>query len=280
MEYLAIGHVTRDLLSDGTYATGGTVSYAALTAAALGQRVGVLTSAAADFDFGALNSSISVQCGCAPHTTTFHNLYTNGSRRQMVYGVAFPLVAGSIPSIWQSADVAHIGPVIGECEAELVHVFSPGTFVGLTAQGWMRAQNHEGHVLPQPWRPAADVLARASAIVFSIDDIQGEWSIAESLAQQTHLLAVTMGARGGMLFEDGVGRPFPALKVNEIDPTGAGDIFASVFFCKLTAGAAPIDAARYSACIASRSVERRGIAGVPRVEDFAVCARFVSQQER
>jgi 1D-myo-inositol 3-kinase len=269
--YLAIGHVTHDLLPNASFAVGGTVSYAALTAAALGRTVGVLTSAQPDFDFSVFDGSVTVQCSCAPHTTTFENLYTNGTRHQMVYSVAAPLLPELVPPAWRSVEIAHIGPVMEECDPELVHVFSTETFVGITAQGWMRSQNGAGHVAPHLWEPSTDVVERASAIVFSVDDIQGEWRVAEKLAKRTRLLVVTMGARGGILFDEGIAYPFPALKVTERDPTGAGDIFAAVFFSKVAAGMTARLAARYSACVASRSVERRGIDGVARAEDFAYC---------
>jgi 1D-myo-inositol 3-kinase len=269
--YLAIGHVTHDVLSDESFTVGGTVSYAALTAAALGRSAAILTSAGSSFDFSIFSDTVSVQCNRAPHTTTFHNQYTNGSRSQVVYSVAAPLVPALIPPGWRSAHTVHIGPVIGECDPKLVQAFSPETFVGITAQGWMRAQNGAGHVAPHLWQPSLDILKRASAIVFSIDDIQGEWRIAEELSARTELLVVTLGARGGVLFVEGAPHPFPALQVAELDPTGAGDIFAAVFFNKVASDMVPTLAARYSACIASRSVERRGIEGVPREEDFVYC---------
>ena len=188
-----------------------------------------------------------------------------------MYSVATPLVPALVPPSWRSATTVHIGPVMGECDPDLVHAFSPETFIGITAQGWMRAQNGAGHVAPHPWRPSPAVLERASAIVFSIDDIQGEWRVAEELGARTRLLVVTSGARGGVLFVEGVPHPFPALRVVETDPTGAGDIFGAVFFSKVASGMAPTLAARYSACVASRSVERKGIEGVPREEDFMYC---------
>jgi sugar/nucleoside kinase (ribokinase family) len=269
--YVAIGHVTHDVLADESYAVGGTVSYAALTAAALGRSAAVLTSAESGFDFSIFKDSVAVQCNCASHTTTFHNLYTNGTRHQRVYSVASPLVPELVPSSWRSAHTVHVGPVMGECDPALVHTFSSDTFIGITAQGWMRERNGTGNVVPRPWQPSDDVLERASAVVFSIDDIQGEWQVAEKLAARTRILAVTMGPRGGVLFVDGTAYPFAALRVTEVDPTGAGDIFAAVFFSKVAAGVAPSLAARYSACVASRSVERRGIAGVPGAADLVYC---------
>jgi hypothetical protein len=53
IDYLVVGHITQDLLDDGTYRLGGTVSYSGLTANALGRRVGILTSCAPELDLSA-----------------------------------------------------------------------------------------------------------------------------------------------------------------------------------------------------------------------------------
>ncbi|MBN1249078.1 MAG: hypothetical protein JXC32_15575, partial [Anaerolineae bacterium] len=185
VDYLAIGHVTYDVRQDRSFTAGGTVSYAALTAAALGRRVGILTSAGDDFDVSVFNGSVTVRCHPAAHTTTFTNTYVAGHRRQWVHQLANPLDRTSVPEAWEQPRVAHIGPVIGECDQELVVHFGPDTFVGVTPQGYMRSQDGDGRVLAHPWQVAPLLLARASAIVFSLDDIQGDWPTATRLAERT-----------------------------------------------------------------------------------------------
>ncbi len=274
VEYLTIGHVTHDVLPDRSHVIGGTVSYAALTAAALQCSVGMLTSAGDDFDFGVFRQKVSVTCEPAPVTTTFTNTYVNGHRHQRVHGLARPLVQGSIPEGWRAPKVAHIGPVIGECDPALVGSFDESTFIGITPQGWMRSQNGDGQVHPHPWRATPELLQRASAVVFSLDDIQEDWSVARELAALTRLLVVTMGPRGGVVFVGGDVTPFRALRVAEVDPTGAGDIFATAFFASVASGIAPMRAAGFSACLASRSVARPGPSAVPGPEDVALCGEL------
>jgi hypothetical protein len=43
IDYLVIGHLTQDIIPDG-FRLGGTAAYSALTARALGLRVGIVTS--------------------------------------------------------------------------------------------------------------------------------------------------------------------------------------------------------------------------------------------
>ncbi len=271
VEYLLVGHVTHDLLPQGGYTVGGTASYAALTASALGRRVGVLTSAGQDFDPALFKDVASLVCLPSPVTTTFENLYLNGHREQFAYSVARPLTVAHIPQPWRAVPLVHIGPVIGECDPSLVSYFAGRAFVGVTPQGWMRSVDAEGHVHRRPWREAEQVLPLASAVVLSIEDIEGEWRTARAFAEQTHILVVTTAARGGVLFVDGDEEPFGALAVEEVDPTGAGDIFATAFFIALATGALPYNAANFAACLASLSVTRRGLEATPRPEDVRTC---------
>lgn len=276
VDYLAIGHVTCDILPDASCAVGGTVSYAALTVASLRRSVGILTSVSRDFDLSAFQGLASVECRSSEHTTTFRNNYVNGSRHQVVYSVAEPLTPSLVPDLWSSPAIVHVGPIMGECDPALVSAFPSSTFIGITPQGWMRSTNGGGEVLHHPWTGADALLPHASAVVLSIDDILGDWELARSYAARVPLLVVTTGRNGGVLFVNGVPAEFPALKVEEADPTGAGDIFAAVFFDALVHEVSPMEAASFAACVASRSVTRVGLSGVPSCEDIELCRSLLN----
>jgi sugar/nucleoside kinase (ribokinase family) len=51
--------------------------------------------------------------------------------------------------------------------------------------------------------------------------------------------------------------------MNEVDPTGAGDIFAAVFFIHLTKFGDPLQAGEMAVRVAADSVTRSGLAGAP-----------------
>ena len=72
VDYLVIGHVAHDLTPEGPR-LGGTVAYSALTARALGLRVGVVTAAGRETSLEALNGIpvISIE---SPQSTTFENI--------------------------------------------------------------------------------------------------------------------------------------------------------------------------------------------------------------
>jgi len=271
VDYLVIGHVTRDLLPGGGYTVGGTASYSGLTGHALRRSVGILTSTGDDVDLTVFDGRVAVVSARAEHTTTFRNVYVDGGRRQSVYGVADLLTPLLIPDAWSAPAIVHIGPIIGECDPALATSFPDGTFVGITPQGWMRTTNGDGEVVPQAWGGAGALLAHASAVVLSIDDLHGDWDLVRAYATRTHLLAVTTGWTGGVVFIDGKSQAFPAPGIEEVDPTGAGDIFATAFFDGLARGAPPMVAARYAACVAAGSVTRTGLAGVPGPSEVDDC---------
>jgi sugar/nucleoside kinase (ribokinase family) len=271
VDYLAIGHITHDVLPEGGYAVGGTAAYAAFTASALGRTVGVCTGAGPDFEPSLFANIASLSCAPSPVTTTFENIYVNGHREQFVYAIALPLTLNHVPDVWLNAPVVHIGPIMGECDITLLEHFARSAFVGVTPQGWLRAGDEHGKVFPKSWSDAEKYLSLASAIVLSVDDVGGDWDLLQTYAQHTHILVVTRGWQGGTVFVDGKATTFPAVPVTEVDPTGAGDIFATTFFIALARGTAPMAAANQAACLAARSVTREGLSSTPGPADVAVC---------
>jgi len=247
------------------------VTYAARTAQALGCRVGVVTSAGPDLALGKPLAGVRIQRHLAPTSTVFENVYTETGRRQMVHAVAAPLGPGAVPDEWE-ARLIHIGPVARECDPALVSSFAEA-FIGVTPQGWMRQWDHAGSVSPRPWREAEHVLSNADAVVLSEEDIQRDWSLVARYARQSRCLALTQGAAGCTIYARGDVRRFPAPNVNDVDPTGAGDVFAASLFYALQRGHDAWSAARFANCIAARSVTRPGLSGTPHCEEVAYCRR-------
>lgn len=276
LDYLAIGHVTHDVLLDGQQVVGSTVSYAAYTAVALEQSVGVLTSAGPDFDRARLEAIADVTWIPASQTTTFANTYSAKSRQQSVYGVATTLQRKHVPQRGPDISVAHIGLVLAECTVDLVSRFASHAFVGVTPQGWLRMYDADRKVIPTSWDTASQILSQASAVVLSLEDVGGNHAQLRHFARQTAVLIATQGDKGGLLFLNGEAQPFPAIKVKEVDPTGAGDIFATAFFIALAARNPPTLAAKFAACLSRYSVTRRGLNSVPSAAEVKLCVRILS----
>lgn len=266
--YLIIGHVTKDLLPDGGFTIGGTATYSSRTALAIGCRVGVVTSVAADLVLDSTLSGCEVMRLPASSTTTFENIYTPSGRKQFLHGVAAPLGLDAVPPHWRQPDIVHLGPLTGECDPALADGF-PGALVGVTLQGWMRTWDDTGRVYAGNWQRAADLLPRVGAAVFSREDVGGDESIIAEFARLARVLVVTLGANGCRVYVEGEARHVPVTPMPEVDPTGAGDIFAAAFFVRLSQSGDPWSSARFANCVAALSVQRVGWAGTPTQAEIA-----------
>ncbi|GAB4461006.1 MAG: PfkB family carbohydrate kinase [Anaerolineales bacterium] len=260
VDYLVIGHVARDLTPQGVR-LGGTAAYSALTARALGLRAGIVTAAATDVPLDALNGIPLVSLD-SPFTTTYENLYDGGRRTQYLRARANRITLDRVPAPWRSAPIIHLAPIADEVDSVLPRGFAP-TLLGLTPQGWMRQWDSSGQVSPRQWTNSEAALTQADAIVLSREDVNGDDLLIEHMAQQTKILVVTEGAAGAVLYWHGDRRRFRAPSVNEVDATGAGDIFAAAFFFRYLTTRDPWEAARFATLLASHSVAREGLAGIP-----------------
>lgn len=260
VDYLVIGHVAHDLTPDGPR-VGGTVAYSALTARALGMKVGIVTAVGPETPLDAL-SDIPIVSQASPQSTTYENIYTEHGRIQYLRAQAERIDLNQVPVPWRNASIIHIGPIADEVDSVLLSGFSP-KLLGLTPQGWMRQWDAENRVSMRNWENAEPALARARAVVISREDVNGDDELIEHMAHQTRILAVTEGVAGCVLYWNGDRRRFNAPKVDEVDATGAGDVFAAAFFTRLLNTRDPWESARFATLIASHSVTRVGLEGIP-----------------
>ena len=260
VDYIVAGHLSQDLTPQGPR-LGGTAAYAALTARALGLRVGVVTAWGGEVPLDVLDG-IQVRHVAAEHSTTFENVYTPAGRIQYLHHTAPDLRPEDVPAEWRSAPVIHIGPIAQEAKALVAAGFSPA-LLGLTPQGWLRHWDSDRRVQPCDWPEAAAMLPLAGATVLSVEDVGGDEEQIEAMALASRVLAVTEGPAGARLYWNGDLRRFRAPKMDEVDATGAGDIFAAAFFFRLYTTRDPWEAARFATRLASFSVSRPGLQGIP-----------------
>ena len=276
LDYIVIGHATRDLINDD-FTVGGTVCYSARTARALDCRVGVVTSVDPDLDLSQALDDILVTRYPAATTTTFENTYTPTGRRQVLHSLAETLTPNMLPAHWKTtpdSGIIHVGPIAWECDSALAGAFGHA-FVGVTPQGWMRRWDQAGCVSSGPWEQAELWLTRADAVVLSDEDVGGDQSLLAQYASQTRLLVVTHEMTGCTVHTQGQTRSFPAPSTREIDATGAGDIFAAAFFVALQRCGDPWTAARFANCIAANSVTRMGLDSTPTLDEVARCEQIL-----
>jgi hypothetical protein len=262
-DYLAIGHITRDLLPDGTSTPGGTALFAALVAARLGCPAAVLSAGAPEHT-PAPPAGVELALVPASHSSTFENRYGPSGRTQWLHAVAPPIDLASLPPAWRGAPIVHLGPLTNECEPAMAAAF-PGTLVLATPQGWMRAWDEPlpAPVRRVPWLPAPPVLRALSLLVLSIEDVDGDEALAASYAAHCSLVALTRGAAGATFFVRGAPHYVAPFRAVERDPTGAGDVFAAALAIRLRETGDPLGAARFASAAAACVVEATGTAAIP-----------------
>jgi 1D-myo-inositol 3-kinase len=277
-DFLAIGHVTRDILPDKTFSLGGTATFAALTAYRLGLVAAITTCADAELlaDLPALLPEIGLAVRTSSATTAFVNTYHEGFRTQYLRARADQLQLEDVPETWRKAPVVLFGPLDQELSTSLVRLFPrhPGSIFAATPQGWLRRWDEDGRVWPAPWAAAGEILPLLDVLILSHDDLlpfaSGNRTGADAMlshwSMQVPLLVATDGRHGATLFQHGIAEHFPAYPAHEVDPTGAGDVFAAAFLVHYHRHSDPRKAIDFANCVASLSIEHVVIAGIPTME--------------
>ncbi|MCB1468756.1 MAG: sugar kinase [Rhizobiaceae bacterium] len=83
-------------------------------------------------------------------------------------------------------------------------------------------------------------------------------AVAEILQGGVTAIVVKNGSEGATYHDSETSIRQPAFKVDEVDPTGAGDCFGATFVSCWLRGMAPADALRYAAASGARAVEKQG----------------------
>jgi len=274
-ELLAIGHVTRDMHPDGSFSLGGTVTFAALVAKHLGLAAGVVTCADAELQavLPAHLPHIALHAQLSAQSTTFANFYQGGFRTQYLHTRGTPLQLTDVPSDWLAAPIVLFAPLAQELDPAFVTLFprQPGSILAATPQGWLRRWDADGRVWPTPWQDADQILPLLDALILSHDDLlpfaNGNRTEADAIllrwSKLVPLLVATDGQHGATLFEHGTIYHFPAYPAQQVDPTGAGDVFAAAFLSHLFRHGNPARAVDFANCTAAFSIEQLGTQGIP-----------------
>ena len=273
---LAIGHVTWDRLQ-GQTVLGGSVTYATQTARKLGWEAAALTSAGPDFDPARDLPGVTTFLARGDATTRFVNNYgEGGARTQVLSSRAGDIVLSLVPEEWRNPDVLLLGGVAAEIHGRAAEAFS-AEVVGANAQGWVRAFGPGGEVTPCEWQRPDENLAGVHALFLSEHDIPGALRRSRDLLSFVPMIAVTSGWRGlSLVTRDGI-EQVPGFPRTEVDPTGAGDVFAATFLMRYQETGNPSEAAVFACCAASCVVE--GVAATT-LGDRAEILRRVEARDR
>jgi len=259
-DFVAIGHVTLDRIGDAIR-PGGAALFAAVAAHRLGLSVGLLTSHGDDFPLDLIPPKIEVVSIPAADTSRFEHQLDAEGRVSHVRAVAGPLTTADVPDDWRGAALTLLAPVLDEVDPMIATLFTEGA-VGAAAQGWLRHAARDGLVVPRTWRSPDRLLQSVQALFLSREDIRGQESEVVDWFQRMPIGVLTADRDGALLFVNGERyevRPRPA---REVDPTGAGDVFAATFLVQYQRDGDPWQAAAAAACAGSLAVEGQGWSAV------------------
>jgi 1D-myo-inositol 3-kinase len=263
-DYTTVGHVTVDVMADGSSRAGGSAFYSALQAARLGQRALIVTQGvAAEIErlLEPYRAEIALEILPAQQTTTLQSTGEGATRRQRL--LAWAGAIGEDVSV--DCSILHLAPVARETPARWS---GRADFIGLTPQGLIRAWSEVGgEVGSTPLDPSL-LPDHCEAIVFNeterkscawlidgdglLDSIQdGPRTAGESRRNGGAggaVVAITdAGAATALFLSEGATARVEVPAVEEfVDDVGAGDVFAAAFFIALRDGQAPQAAATFA----------------------------------
>ncbi len=260
-EFVAVGNACRDVVPGG-WRLGGTVSFAAAQAQRLGCTAGIVTRAPADLELAKNLPGIELALTQSDVATTFENTYSASGRKQHLLAQAPAIEARDVPEAWQAAAMVLLGPVWGEIPVGFAEVFHDSSIVGVSAQGWLRDSDASHLVRHHSW--AGEPFWAGCDVVFvSDEDLANGRAELDRWTADVPVVAMTESSRGARVFADGRWWRMDAFPEAEVDPTGAGDTFATAFLIRLHETGDAGDAARFGAAAASLSVRGIGIAAMP-----------------
>jgi sugar/nucleoside kinase (ribokinase family) len=250
-DYTTVGHVTVDVLEDGSRRAGGTAFYSALQAARLGQRTSIITQGVPD-EIEALlaphREELDLTVLPASATTTLRTAGRGAERSQRLLAWAGPIVQ----QLELDTSILHLAPVVRE---------GPGSwrghaaFVGLTAQGlarrWDPSTGQISHTAPDT--PSDALAERCHALVVNEAERACCAELIAVAGAAGALVAVTDGdAPVAVLAPAGPTNevPVPALSA-QVDDLGAGDVFAAALFVALSEAQSPLEAVRFASAAAA-----------------------------
>jgi sugar/nucleoside kinase (ribokinase family) len=113
-------------------------------------------------------------------------------------------------------------------------------------------------------------------LFLSIHDVGGDVAKAREMLDLVPMVALTRGWEGmDLMTRDGILK-VPTLPRKEVDPTGAGDVFAAGFVLRYAECNDPLEAAAFASCTASCVVE--GV-GTSTLGDRAEVERRLQQRD-
>jgi sugar/nucleoside kinase (ribokinase family) len=106
-------------------------------------------------------------------------------------------------------------------------------------------------------------LRRINVLILSEQDVPDPDGLVRAWGRMIDTIVVTRAERGATVYHSGEPCNHPARPADQVDPTGAGDVFAPAFMIRLIETGDPCEAAEFANAVASFSIEGPGVTGIP-----------------
>ena len=265
IDFLAIGHVCHDWTPSGNV-LGGTTSYASFFAKKMNLHTAILTSFGSDFEFQNRFQNISFHSIPSDKTTFYKNIYDGSNRQQFLLEKSNNIFTNHIPDDFRNPKMVLLGPIANEIDFGILDYFK-NSLVAVCPQGWMRRWNSEGkvfHQMLEDW----SIFQKADLVILSEEDLNFQLDLIPKLASLFKTLVVTKGEKGADVFHNNNKHTFPSFPSKMIDPTGAGDIFATAFLIRYFETKDILKAGNFANAAASFCIEKKGIDGIASREEI------------
>ncbi len=285
--FFSLGFITHDLCENKKI-IGGASAYSAILARNFGVASAIATSMGEDFEECDSLKGIRLAYQIGERTTTFINkpffkpfkkmFIKNASQKesftkekrediserriQYFTSVADRIKEETIPEEWFTAEIVYICPVLDELEEEIIKRFKR-SMIGVAPQGWMRSVGEGGRIEKKKWEEANEVLPKVDFVIVSEEDVFEE--DVPKYVELSNIFVLTKGRKGAELYCDRGKRHehIPAYEREEVDATGAGDVFGAAFLLRYYETKDAVESALFASCAASFVVEKEGVEGVP-----------------
>ncbi|MCW3029682.1 MAG: PfkB domain protein [Solirubrobacterales bacterium] len=259
-DYTTVGHVTVDVMADGTRRPGGSAFYSALQASRLGLRALILTRGRQE-EIEALlepyRGELAIEIQPSRQTTTLHTSGSGATRSQRLLAWAGPIEGEPVVD----SAILHLAPVARESPRRWR---GETDFVGLTPQGLVRQWAGNGGEISLTPVDLLALPATCDAIVISEVERDSCAALLSSARKVGAVVAITAGHRPTtILLPDGETLHAPTQPTEEPgEDVGAGDVFAAAFFIALGEGQQPKPAVAFAGAAAALRIGAAGTSGI------------------
>jgi sugar/nucleoside kinase (ribokinase family) len=250
-----VGSLSRDLVDGSPPRPGGGVYYAARALLALGRPAAVLTKCAGGHREELLSPlaafGVPVEWRSAAETTTFAFSYDGGQRLMAVESVGDPWTPEDVTGALSNVHWLHVGALLrSDFAPETLEMLARGRTLSLDGQGLVRP----GHVGPLELDGDFDPGILRHVRILKLSEEEAKALLGEVDQRTVSELGVpevvvTLGSRGSTVFADGRAERISVTPLEGVDPTGAGDSFATGYLAARSAGHAPASAARQASAL-------------------------------